>query len=175
MKCTVINCGNPVIARNLCKSHYRHFNHFKQLNYFPTERRHWGEGTISKWGYKIVVRNRKQIFEHRNIVEINIGRKLKVGESVHHIDGNKLNNSLGNLEVILQREHIDKHRLDLLNGRKKKDKLMILDWATVFIPIIKKNKGKICFINKCLKPAQTKGLCIRHKLSYYRYLKRKSN
>ncbi|MBB6716351.1 HNH endonuclease [Clostridium gasigenes] len=47
---------------------------------------------------------------HRVIAEKKIGRKLKKGEVVHHIDGNKLNYNENNLEVISsQKEHAKIH------------------------------------------------------------------
>lgn len=47
--------------------------------------------------------------EHRVIAEEKIGRKLKRGEIVHHIDGNKANNHPDNLQVMTQSEHIKLH------------------------------------------------------------------
>lgn len=38
--------------------------------------------------------------EHRVVAEQKLGRPLKKGEIVHHIDGNKLNNHPDNLEVL---------------------------------------------------------------------------
>lgn len=38
-------------------------------------------------------------YEHRVNAEQKIGRRLEAGEQVHHIDGNKQNNTLDNLEV----------------------------------------------------------------------------
>lgn len=34
-----------------------------------------------------------------------IGRKLKPDETVHHIDGNKLNNDWRNLQILTQKDH----------------------------------------------------------------------
>ncbi len=39
-------------------------------------------------------------YEHRVVAEKNIGRMLRDGEQVHHIDGNKQNNSPDNLQVV---------------------------------------------------------------------------
>lgn len=52
---------------------------------------------------------------HRVLAEELLGRPLRKGEIVHHKDGNKLNNSLDNLEVLnSQSEHFSLH----LKGNK---------------------------------------------------------
>lgn len=51
------------------------------------------------------------VHEHRIIAEKKIGRKLKKGEVVHHIDGNKRNNDPNNLMVFSsQAEHAAWHK-----------------------------------------------------------------
>lgn len=51
--------------------------------------------------------------EHRRIAETLMGRPLQKGEVVHHIDGNKQNNSPINLEVLPSRkDHVKKHPRD---------------------------------------------------------------
>lgn len=52
--------------------------------------------------------------EHRVIAEQKIGRPLRNGEVVHHLDGNKRNNSPDNLQVLPSRaEHSRIHAKDI--------------------------------------------------------------
>ena len=51
-------------------------------------------------GYKCKIGNDGNIvYIHREVMEEKLGRKLKPGEIVHHIDENKLNNDPDNLEL----------------------------------------------------------------------------
>ena len=50
------------------------------------------------------------VHTHRVVAEQHIGRKLRKGETVHHIDGNKRNNDADNLMVFKsQKEHSAYH------------------------------------------------------------------
>lgn len=57
---------------------------------------------------------------HRVLAEIKIGRRLLRGEVVHHIDGNKKNNALSNLQVLTQSEHVRLHWPEMMAARKRK-------------------------------------------------------
>lgn len=61
--------------------------------------------------------------EHRTAAEKKIGRKLKKGEVVHHIDGNKRNNEPDNLIIFKnQAQHVKWHAENDANwGRKGGD------------------------------------------------------
>lgn len=62
-------------------------------------------------GYvKLYLSNGKVVEEHRFIIEQNIGRKLKRTEEVHHIDKNRQNNTLSNLEIKDKLEHLKEHK-----------------------------------------------------------------
>ena len=49
------------------------------------------------------------VFEHILVAERKLGRRLRPGEVVHHIDGNKQNNDPDNLAVMTQGEHTRIH------------------------------------------------------------------
>ena len=56
--------------------------------------------------------------EHRRLAEAKLGRPLKAGEVVHHLDGNKLNNDPANLAVLpSQSEHCKAHGFGKKKGR----------------------------------------------------------
>lgn len=49
-------------------------------------------------------------YVHRWVAEkYVVGRRLRRGEVVHHLDGNKLNNDPDNLEVMWKDEHDEEH------------------------------------------------------------------
>lgn len=73
-----------------------------------------GKGHITSHGYRVVEitkfpdhrsllenmgMTKRQIFEYRAVMAIKIGRPLNRKESVHHRDGDKLNNAPENLEL----------------------------------------------------------------------------
>ena len=67
--------------------------------------------------YKIKKIKGKKIRLHRYVMEQFLGRKLKRSEHVHHIDGNRHNNDIANLQIMSCSEH---HRLETLSVTRKK-------------------------------------------------------
>jgi len=75
-----------------------------------TKARGW---RINSCGYAEFTRGDLQnVLVHRFVVEAHIGRKLLPTECVHHIDGNKLNNDISNLEIMTFEKHAKVHRLE---------------------------------------------------------------
>jgi hypothetical protein len=66
-----------------------------------------GKTYIDENGYRRFSDSNKLV--HRWVMEKKIGRKLRQGEIVHHINRNKLDNSPENLEVFANQEEHEKH------------------------------------------------------------------
>ena len=49
------------------------------------------------------------IREHIKVMQDHLNRKLEANEVVHHIDGNKLNNEIDNLDLCTQQQHNNCH------------------------------------------------------------------
>ena len=60
-----------------------------------------------------------RIPEHRAVMEKHIGRILKSTECIHHIDGNRLNNSLNNLVIVSRSEHNTLHKSEEVKHRTR--------------------------------------------------------
>jgi hypothetical protein len=85
----------------------------KKAEHHPTWK---GGANIDADGYRRVYapnhpwpRPRNYIKEHIIVMELHIGRRLEPGEAVHHKDENKLNNSIENLELMTNSEHMRHH------------------------------------------------------------------
>ena len=70
---------------------------------------HKRSGSINRQGYRVLTVDGCEILEHRWVVQQALGRALRAEELVHHIDGNKLNNVIENLEIMDRVSHSREH------------------------------------------------------------------
>lgn len=60
------------------------------------------------------------LFYSRAVMAGHLGRLLGPDEVVHHINGDKTDDRIENLEVLTRAEHIEVHRADLLAGIERR-------------------------------------------------------
>lgn len=116
----VCGCGQLTKAKYLRGHHTKFFTREEQsrrakMNDGSTQR---ANGDLTSSHYRKV----KGRHEHRIVAELKYGRKLTFDDVVHHIDGNKRNNSPDNLVVMTRAEHIAVHREEMMEARRAKSK-----------------------------------------------------
>jgi HNH endonuclease len=85
--------------------------------------------------------------EHRVLAERLLGRPLRKGEIVHHMDHNPKNNDLENLMVITRSEHIRLHWPEMYAARLVSNKT---------------RKPRLCEVAGCSNKHLARGLCSTH-------------
>lgn len=94
--CKFPECDRPHTAKGYCAAHWRQQKYYGVLKPLKFKR---GEGNITSEGYKRIQQNNVMKYEHRMVMEKAIGRELLPEENVHHINGDRLDNRLENLEL----------------------------------------------------------------------------
>jgi len=90
--------------------------------------------------------NVKIVSYPRILMEEKLGRPLEPYEDVHHIDGNKLNNSIDNLALI---NHGDHQKMHMEHDTKYHNKEMTCDvCGKTFIWTIKSQRNYYCDLNR---------------------------
>ncbi len=69
----------------------------------------WRGGFVMRNGYRNIRVNNRTMYLHRYIMEQHLGRKLLRSEHVHHINHDKTDNSISNLQIMNQSEHLRYH------------------------------------------------------------------
>jgi hypothetical protein len=92
--CRIDNCGRTIGAQKMCKMHWARWKrHGDPL--FVTKR----TNNPSSDGYIRIMVNGKGMVQHRYFMELHLGRELLPEENVHHINGNRSDNRIENLEL----------------------------------------------------------------------------
>ena len=98
--CQELGCNGAYYARQLCRIHYQRRRNGSLPARIGGE---WGPWRTDSRGY--VKRNRwvdgksESQLQHRFIMAQSLGRELSEGETVHHINGNRSDNRIENLQL----------------------------------------------------------------------------
>ena len=139
--CTFEGCGRRHRHQGLCDVHDRQKQ--KGLPLVPVKPNNKaGAGCVSTHGYKVHskrINGRKiYLYEHRMVMEQHIGRSLLPHENVHHINGNRLDNRIENLELWSKNQPNGQRVLDKIKWAQE-----ILEQYKDIIPLLQNSQAPL--------------------------------
>lgn len=116
VKCSHVDCEKQANWNGWCARHAMRIQRYGNADYVTPEdeRRRRCREAQPRLGQLKPTTYTKYLGRHlhRQIAENKLGRPLRFGEIVHHIDGDKRNNDPSNLEVLIdQSRHAKRHKV----------------------------------------------------------------
>lgn len=96
--CVADGCGKKSRFKGLCNAHYLRKRRLGNEN-APKVVSPKGSGHIDQGGYKIIYVDGRRLLEHRYVMETKIGRPVRPEETVHHLNGDRIDNRIENLQL----------------------------------------------------------------------------
>lgn len=122
--CKIHGCKNILnkTSGRICQMHrsrfHRHGDYEISRNW-PNLKK--GQPLVSPLGYMRININGKRVLQHRYVMEQHIGRTLSPSEKIHHVNGNKVDNRIENLELIKNQSlHMKNKHKDIWRIRTKR-------------------------------------------------------
>lgn len=104
-ECEFSLCRRDAKVLRMCDAHYRQHRRGEELSEIK-KKNPTGMGSVNKDGYRVIslpghfaARNDGRMFEHVYVMAESIGRRLLPHETVHHKNGDRVDNRIENLEL----------------------------------------------------------------------------